>query len=140
MVETLRLGGKLLITADHGNCEYMRNGDGSPNTAHTTNLVHLFYVGQDAEKYNVRDGILADVAPTLLEMMGLKQPKEMTGKSLLVAKPEKTAKPVAKKPVEVAGKKEVAKKAIAKNTASGKAAATKKAAVRKVKGGRQWRR
>ncbi len=44
--ETLRLGGKLLITADHGNCEFMRNADGSPNTAHTTNLVHLFYVAQ----------------------------------------------------------------------------------------------
>ena len=61
--ETLRLGGKLLITADHGNCEYMRNADGSPNTAHTTNLVHIFYVAADADEYTVRDGILADVAP-----------------------------------------------------------------------------
>ena len=84
--ETLRLGGKLLITADHGNCEYMRNPDGSPNTAHTTNLVHLFYVADDASDYQVRDGVLADVAPTLLEMLGLPQPTEMTGVSLLEKK------------------------------------------------------
>ena len=84
--ETLRLGGKLLITADHGNCEYMRNSDGSPNTAHTTNLVHIFYVAADAADYSVKDGVLADVAPTLLEMLGLPKPKEMTGTSLLVKK------------------------------------------------------
>ncbi len=84
--ETLRLGGKLLITADHGNCEYMRNPDGSPNTAHTTNLVHLFYLAADAADYRVKDGILADVAPTLLAMLGLPQPPQMTGKSLLVSK------------------------------------------------------
>jgi 2,3-bisphosphoglycerate-independent phosphoglycerate mutase len=84
--ETLRLGGKLLITADHGNCEYMRNPDGSPNTAHTTNLVHIFYVAADAADYSVKDGVLADVAPTLLEMLGLPKPKEMTGTSLLVKK------------------------------------------------------
>lgn len=81
--ETLRLGGKLLITADHGNCEFMRNADGSPHTAHTTNLVHLWYVAEDAKKRKVADGILADVAPTLLDMLGVKQPKEMTGESLL---------------------------------------------------------
>lgn len=84
--ETLRLGGKLLITADHGNCEFMRNADGSPNTAHTTNLVHLIYVADDADKYLVKDGILADVAPTLIEMLGLTKPDEMSGSSLLVAK------------------------------------------------------
>ena len=84
--ETLRLGGKLLITADHGNCEFMRNADGSPNTAHTTNLVHNFYVAEDADDYQVKDGILADVAPTLLDMLGLPKPKEMTGSSLLVRK------------------------------------------------------
>ncbi len=81
--ETLRLGGKLLITADHGNCEFMRNPDGSPHTAHTTNLVHAVYVAEDAGERRVGDGILADVAPTLLEMLGLPQPEEMTGKSLL---------------------------------------------------------
>jgi 2,3-bisphosphoglycerate-independent phosphoglycerate mutase len=84
--ETLRLGGKLLITADHGNCEYMRNPDGSPNTAHTTNLVHAIYVAADADDYTVNNGILADMAPTLLEMLGLPQPEQMTGKSLLVRK------------------------------------------------------
>ena len=102
--ETLRLGGKLLITADHGNCEFMRNADGSPNTAHTTNLVHLFYVAADAADYTVRDGILADVAPTLLEMLGVAQPKQMTGKSLLVSKAKKPVKAAAKttvKPVPV---------------------------------------
>jgi 2,3-bisphosphoglycerate-independent phosphoglycerate mutase len=82
--ETLRLGGKLLITADHGNCEYMRNPDGSPNTAHTTNLVEIFYVAEDAKNYRVENGILADVAPTLLDMLGLEKPVEMTGKSLRV--------------------------------------------------------
>ena len=84
--ETLKLGGKLLLTADHGNCEFMINADGSPNTAHTTNIVHLIYVAADAAKYEVKDGILADVAPTLLEMLGLQKPKEMTGSSLLKKK------------------------------------------------------
>ncbi len=81
--QTLRLGGKLLITADHGNCEYMRNEDGSPNTAHTTNLVEIIYVADDASSHKMHDGILADVAPTLLEMLRLDQPEQMTGKSLL---------------------------------------------------------
>jgi 2,3-bisphosphoglycerate-independent phosphoglycerate mutase len=64
----------------------MRNPDGSPNTAHTTNLVHGIYVADDADQYTLRDGILADVAPTLLDMLGVNQPAEMTGKSLLVRK------------------------------------------------------
>ena len=81
--QTLRLGGKLLITADHGNCEFMRNADGSPNTAHTTNLVEIIYVADDAPSKKIHDGILADVAPTLLEMLRLDQPKQMTGRSLL---------------------------------------------------------
>jgi 2,3-bisphosphoglycerate-independent phosphoglycerate mutase len=81
--QTLRLGGKLLITADHGNCEYMRNADGSPNTAHTTNLVEIIYVADDASSHKMHDGILADVAPTLLEMLHLEKPEQMTGKSLL---------------------------------------------------------
>jgi len=82
----LELGGKALITADHGNCDLMRNPDGSPNTAHTTRLVHLLYVAPDSDQYTLRDGILADVAPTLLDMLGLDQPQEMTGTSLLVKK------------------------------------------------------
>ncbi|MDQ6626149.1 MAG: 2,3-bisphosphoglycerate-independent phosphoglycerate mutase, partial [Verrucomicrobiota bacterium] len=80
----LSLGGKALITADHGNCEQMRNADGSPNTAHTTNLVHLIYVANDAAEYRVEDGILADVAPTLLALLGIPQPPQMTGHNLLV--------------------------------------------------------
>ena len=84
--KALSLGGKLLLTADHGNCELMRNPDGSPNTAHTTNLVHFIYVAEDHAKHHCRDGILADVAPTLLALLGLPQPQEMTGKSLVVAR------------------------------------------------------
>jgi 2,3-bisphosphoglycerate-independent phosphoglycerate mutase len=84
--KVLELGGKLFITADHGNCEQMRNADGSPHTAHTTNLVHGIYVAADSANYTVRNGILADIAPTLLDMLGVKQPADMTGKSLLVRK------------------------------------------------------
>ena len=80
---TLELGGKLLITADHGNCEQMRNPDGSPNTAHTTNLVHFLYVAGDTTGVQLENGILADVAPTLLALLKLPQPAEMTGRSLL---------------------------------------------------------
>ncbi len=81
--ETLRLGGKLLITADHGNCEVLMNPDGSPHTAHTTNLVDAIYVAADHADVNVKDGVLADVAPTLLAMLGVDQPEQMTGKSLI---------------------------------------------------------
>jgi 2,3-bisphosphoglycerate-independent phosphoglycerate mutase len=82
----LKLGGACLITADHGNCELMRNPDGSPNTAHTTNLVHFVYVAENAGQFRVDNGILADVAPTLLFLLELPQPNEMTGRNLLVAK------------------------------------------------------
>ncbi len=81
---TLALGGCAVVTADHGNCELMRNPDGSPNTAHTTNLVQCIYVAADAAECAVRDGILADIAPTLLALLGLEQPGEMTGQSLVV--------------------------------------------------------
>jgi 2,3-bisphosphoglycerate-independent phosphoglycerate mutase len=83
--KTLSLGGHLLITADHGNCEQMRNADGSPNTAHTTNLVHFIHVaphGTPARR--VEHGILADVAPTILALLGVPQPAEMTGRNLVV--------------------------------------------------------
>ncbi|HAF03836.1 MAG TPA: 2,3-bisphosphoglycerate-independent phosphoglycerate mutase [Spartobacteria bacterium] len=86
----LELGGKCIVTADHGNCEQMRNPDGSPNTAHTTNLVHFIYVAKDAAQFCCEDGILADVAPTLLFLLGMKQPAEMTGRNLLVPVSEKT--------------------------------------------------
>lgn len=87
----LSLGGKCLITADHGNCEQMRNADGSPNTAHTTNLVHLIYVAADAAKFRLENGILADVAPTILSLLNLPKPDEMTGHNLLVPIKETSA-------------------------------------------------
>ena len=83
--KSLALGGRLLLTADHGNCEQMRNADGTPNTAHTTNLVHLIYVAADSAQRRCESGILADVAPTLLALLGLPQPAEMTGRNLVVA-------------------------------------------------------
>jgi 2,3-bisphosphoglycerate-independent phosphoglycerate mutase len=74
-------GGVLLITADHGNCEQMRDpATGGPHTAHTTNKVPVILVGAPGK---LSDGILADLAPALLELMGLARPPEMTGRSLL---------------------------------------------------------
>ena len=84
--KVLELGGKLFITADHGNCEQMRNADGSPHTAHTTNLVHGIYVAADSDSMTVKNGKLADIAPTLLDMLGVAKSAEMTGESLLVRK------------------------------------------------------
>lgn len=81
--KVLSLGGKLLITADHGNCEQMICDDGSPHTAHTTNPVYLIYVGADGNKVTLSDGILADIAPTILGLLGVTPPAEMTGHSLL---------------------------------------------------------
>ena len=76
-------GGIAFVTADHGNAEFMKNADGSPHTAHTTNRVHFFRFGPGGEKLELADGILADVSPTILETMALAQPPEMSGKSLL---------------------------------------------------------
>jgi 2,3-bisphosphoglycerate-independent phosphoglycerate mutase len=81
--KVLALGGGCIITADHGNCEREINDDGTPNTAHTTNLVQFIYAGPNADKAEMQDGILADVAPTLLYLMGVPQPLEMTGHSLV---------------------------------------------------------
>lgn len=81
--EVIRLEGKALVTSDHGNCEQMIKGDGSPHTAHTTNLVHLAYVAQDAEDIELRDGILADISPTILDMLELEAPNSMSGSSLI---------------------------------------------------------
>jgi 2,3-bisphosphoglycerate-independent phosphoglycerate mutase len=75
-------GGALLVTADHGNCELMRDPDtGGPHTSHTTNPVPVLLMGGGHAP--LREGRLADVAPTLLELMDLAQPVEMTGVSLL---------------------------------------------------------
>ncbi len=83
---TLAVGGGLLITADHGNAEQLIEYDtGKPFTAHTTNPVPLFLVVPQLAQAKLRtDGILADVAPTILQIMGIKQPKDMTGSSLIV--------------------------------------------------------
>jgi 2,3-bisphosphoglycerate-independent phosphoglycerate mutase len=76
-------GGALLVTADHGNCELMRDPEtGGPHTAHTTNPVPLLLLGA-RNRQLVAEGRLADIAPTLLELMELPKPKEMTGVSLL---------------------------------------------------------
>jgi len=70
-----------IIIADHGNCETMINPDGTPNTAHTTNPVPIILV--DPELKTVHNGVLGDIAPTILELMGIQKPEAMTGKSLL---------------------------------------------------------
>ena len=73
----------MLVIADHGNCELMRDPEtGGPHTAHTTNPVPVMLLG--GGDVSLRDGRLADVAPTLLALMGLPQPAEMTGTSLVV--------------------------------------------------------
>ncbi|NMH25417.1 2,3-bisphosphoglycerate-independent phosphoglycerate mutase [Flavobacterium solisilvae] len=70
-----------IIIADHGNCETMINPDGSPNTAHTTNPVPIIMV--DNDQIPVKNGVLGDIAPTILELMGIEKPAVMTGKSLI---------------------------------------------------------
>ena len=81
----LSMGGSALLTADHGNADKMLDTDGSPFTAHTTNPVPVVLVSDKWKSATLRkDGILADLAPTLLEVMGLPVPEEMTGKSLIV--------------------------------------------------------
>ena len=85
LAETVeRAGGALLITADHGNAEMMRDPQtGQPHTAHTTNPVPLVLVNPPAGITGLEDGRLADIAPTLLALIGLEQPSAMTGRSLL---------------------------------------------------------
>jgi 2,3-bisphosphoglycerate-independent phosphoglycerate mutase len=79
----LEAGGSLLITADHGNCEQMVDGSGQPHTAHTANPVPLILVDPERRALKLRPGILADIAPTVLQLMALPKPPEMTGRSLL---------------------------------------------------------
>ena len=79
-----KAGGAMIVTADHGNCEVMVDPDtGGPHTAHTTNLVPVILVG-GPQGATLADGKLADLAPTLLDLMDMPQPDEMTGKSLIV--------------------------------------------------------
>ncbi len=77
----LRNGYTTLITADHGNADYAENPDGSPNTAHSLNPVPFIVVDNDIKE--VHSGVLADIAPTILKLMGIAQPKEMTGTALV---------------------------------------------------------
>ncbi len=79
---TLAMGGAVIITADHGNADKMYEDDGSPFTAHTTNLVPFVVVGYDCK---LREGgVLADIAPTILKIAGIEQPSQMTGKSIII--------------------------------------------------------
>ena len=82
VTSALENGYTVFLTADHGNADYMINSDGSPNTAHTLNLVPLFIIDADW-KGNIQPGKLGDIAPTILTMMQIKIPKEMTGKILI---------------------------------------------------------
>jgi 2,3-bisphosphoglycerate-independent phosphoglycerate mutase len=85
------MGGTVIITADHGNAEYMSDEEGNPWTAHTTNPVPLILVEGEGRKIpghgasvSLRDdGRLADIAPTILQILQLPQPEEMTGRSLI---------------------------------------------------------
>jgi len=79
---TLKMGGIAMVTADHGNAEVMLQSDGSPMTAHTTNPVPFILVGAGTELRS--GGRLADIAPTILDVLGLETPQEMTGKTLII--------------------------------------------------------
>ena len=85
--KVLEVGGVVLLTADHGNAEQMTFEDGSPCTSHTTNLVPFSVIGDDYIDCELKQNkALCDVAPTMLEILGLKQPDEMTGESILAPK------------------------------------------------------
>lgn len=76
-------GYEAIIIADHGNSDYMVNEDGSPNTAHTTNPVPVFFVSNNVNNKIIKDGKLGDIAPTVLSLLGIEQPEEMTGTVLI---------------------------------------------------------
>ena len=82
VLKALKNNYQILVTADHGNAEVMINKDGSPHTYHTTNLVPLILISNNIEK-SLKDGKLGDIAPTVLELMNIEKPVEMTGNSLL---------------------------------------------------------
>ena len=81
--KVLSVGGTVCITADHGDSEEMTDEEGHPHTAHTTNLVPFIVVS--AGKYKLHSGKLCDIAPTLLQLLNMNKPAEMTGKSLIDA-------------------------------------------------------
>ncbi len=84
LIETLgKHSFSAIVIADHGNSDYMINDNGTPNTAHTTNLVPCFLLGKHAKNIELKNGKLADIAPTVLQLMNISQPEEMTGTSLI---------------------------------------------------------
>lgn len=82
----LKVGGVMLISADHGNIECMKDENGAAHTAHTTNLVPFILVKEDSKDFALSDGNLSDIAPTILNLMNIEKPAEMTGKSLIAKK------------------------------------------------------
>ena len=78
----LKNGYTTILLADHGNCEMMMNPDGSPNTAHTTNPVPVILI--DENNGSINNGVLGDIAPTILDLMGIEKPKAMTQHSILI--------------------------------------------------------
>ena len=72
-----------IIIADHGNSDFMINPDGTPHTAHTTNLVPCFFVSNQVNGRTLKDGKLGDIAPTILSLMGVDGPEEMDGEVLV---------------------------------------------------------
>ena len=82
----LPLGYGAIVIADHGNSDKMINEDGTPHTAHTTNLVPCFFLAENTTSISLDNGKLGDIAPTLLYLMGIPIPKEMTGNILLQLK------------------------------------------------------
>jgi 2,3-bisphosphoglycerate-independent phosphoglycerate mutase len=76
-------GGFAMVTADHGNSEQMIADDGSAHTAHTLNPVRLILAGDRLKTKTLKDGILGDIAPTILKLLNIEQPSQMTGTALL---------------------------------------------------------
>lgn len=81
----LKKGGTVLVTADHGNAEKMKEDNGQIHTAHTLNQVPLVLVSKEKKTVRLREGVLGDIAPTMLEIMDIEKPVEMTGTSLIVS-------------------------------------------------------
>ena len=79
----LKFNYDIIVIADHGNSDYMINADGTPNTAHTTNLVPCFYVSNRAKGAKIKNGKLGDIAPTILNLMGIETPTDMMGNNLI---------------------------------------------------------
>ncbi len=82
--EALNADMSVIVTADHGNAEVMKDEKDKPHTAHTTNLVPFILIEKKIKNIKLNSGKLADIAPTILDIMNIKQPKEMTGKSLII--------------------------------------------------------